>query len=577
MPEKEPGAFSENVPRLIQARRGFSVSYKGKTLLSCLDPPGQADRLVAAQKILDRTLYFCPSPLYGYGLDRLLERLKQEAPNSAVLCVETEAPLLALSQTRIDPSLLNHPRLRLTGTRNPPELCALVKNAWGSRGFRRVETLRLSAGWRLDPAAYNALAEALGRELVLDWGNAMTLVKLGRLYIKNALRNLSLIPRASFLEELSFSSDPVLVLGAGPSLDNILEGLTRFFGEALFTASRRPFRIVAVDTALPCLRERNIKPDLAAVLECQHWNLRDFIGSRGWEIPAAIDLSALPATGEILGGRTFLFFTPWTKLSLFSRLEAAGLLPGAFPPLGSVALSAAAIALSLGSGPVLTGGIDFSFTLDKYHARSTPGHREKLRRQNRFRGILNAAAAFRPAAFNAAAKSGIPVRCDPAMRGYRDLFEREFAGEQRLWDIAGDGLPLGIPALDMAAACQILGSPGPRGGTHTPAAPRAERPAADSDKRKAGALRGLALRERETLAALRNILTGKTGASPEELEALLDRADYLWAHFPDCAGTGGRRPPGTDLSFLKRVRAELDPFTALWEFILEELEHYSEF
>ncbi|MDR1239544.1 MAG: DUF115 domain-containing protein [Treponema sp.] len=572
MSSEGPGEFQEEAPRPVQARRGFSVSYQGKTLLSCLDPIGQADRLAGAQKILDRTLYLCPSPLYGYGLGRLLERLEQEAPHSALLCVETDARLLALSQSRIDPSLLNHPRVRLTGERNPAGLCTFVQNAWGSRSFRRVETLRLSAGWRLDPKSYDDLAAALGQELVLDWGNAMTLVKLGRRYIKNALRNLSLIPRAPSLGELSFYDDPVLVLGAGPSLDNILEGLADFFGEALFTAPPRPFRIVAVDTALPCLRERNIKPDLVAALESQHWNLRDFIGGGSWEIPVAMDLSALPATGEILGERTFLFYTSWAKLSLFSRLEAAGFLPKTFPPLGSVALSAAAIALSLGSGPVLTGGIDFSFTLDTYHARSTPGHRDRLRQQNRFRGILNAGAAFRPSAFGAAAKSGLPVRCDPAMRGYRDLFEREFAGEHRLGDITGNGLPLGVPVLDMAAACQILGAPG--SGPHTAADPETKWPATDSRRR--GALGEFVFRERDALVRLRNILIGKTKVSPEELEGMLDQADYLWAHFPDCAGTGGRRPPGTDISFLKRIRAELDPFTRLWEFTLGELERYGE-
>jgi hypothetical protein len=236
-----------------------------------------------------------------------------------------------------------------------------------------------------------------------------------------------------------------------------------------------------------------------------------------------------------------------------------------------VALSAAAIALALGSGPVLTGGIDFSFTLDAYHARSTPGHQEKLRRQNRFRGILNDYAAFRPAVFRARAKSGAAVRSDPALRGYRDLFEREFAGEPRLRDLAGGGLPLGVPAVDMAAACEILRSgagPGKDGGGQSPAAnPKQAAEAA------AAALGDFARRERDALLNLRRILTGAAGIRGEELETLLDDADYLWAHFPDCAGTGGRRPPGTDISFLKRIRAELDPFISLWELTLRELEH----
>jgi hypothetical protein len=294
-----------------------------------------------------------------------------------------------------------------------------------------------------------------------------------------------------------------------------------------------------------------------------------------------MDLSALPATRQTPGGRVFLFFTPWAEIRLFTRLEAAGFLPRIFPPLGSEGLSAAAIALSLGSGPVLTGGMDFSFTLDKYHARSTPGHQEKLRRQNRFRGILNADAAFRPAVFTAAAKSGASVRCDPAMRSYRDLFEREFAGEKRLRDIISDGLPLGPLAVDMAAACEILRAgtgPARRGGEQTAAdriaraAPGGNGPAADmpadTGGGKAGALRDFIIRERDLLTTLRKILTGEIEAPRKTLEELLDQADYLWAHFPDCAGTGGRRPPGTDISFLKRVRAELDPFIRLWDFML---------
>jgi hypothetical protein len=75
--------------------------------------------------------------------------------------------------------------------------------------------------------------------------------------------------------------------------------------------------------------------------------------------------------------------------------------------------------------------------------------------------------------------------------------------------------------------------------------------------------------EREALIVLRGILTGTASADPAELERRLDDADYLWAHFPDCAGAERRRPPGTDLSFLKRVRVELDPFIRLWDRALE--------
>jgi hypothetical protein len=412
----------------------------------------------------------------------------------------------------------------------------------------------------------------------------MTLVKLGRRYIRNALRNLSLIPRVPDIASADFGGGPALVLGAGPSLDGILEGLAGFFGD-LSVPEERPFRIVCVDTALRALRERNIRPDLAVALESQHWNLRDFIGLGDWTIPLAMDLSALPATARVPGAEPRLFFTPWAPLGLFTRLEKANLLPETLPPLGSVGLTAVALALRLGFDPVITGGIDFSFTPDSFHARSTPGRLDGLRRNTRFQSLVNASLAFRRGTAAARSKTDIPVRTDPAMRGYRDLFEWEFAGENdgsgrpRLLDITGSGLPLGIPALDREKAFGLLGegSPGFLWGD-LPGKDRAAGrgiPAGERSHLRRDA-EIFVRNERDTLIALRDTLRGKLDAGREELEKLLDAADYLWAHFPDCAGAGGRRPPGTDISFLKRLRVELDPCIALYDMTLGELEGYQQ-
>ena len=554
---------ADDSPRLIQARRGFSLSYQGKTLLSRVDPQGQADRIALAAPKHERALYFCPSPLLGYGLERLIEGL---GADSAVLCVEADQRLMALSQEAMV-NLLGDPRLALVRTGDPASLCAYVRKRWGSRRFRRIETLRLSGGWQLAGDCYQALADALRREIALDWGNAMTLVKLGRRYLHNALRNLRLLARTPRLETLNFGASPVLLLGAGPSLDGTLDALARRFGDLSLPAADRPgaagnFRIICVDTALPALRARNIRPDLAVALESQHWNLRDFIGLGDWEVPLAMDLSALPATAMMLGGRPLLFFTPWTGLDIWDRLEAAGLLPERFPALGSVGLSAAALARRLSSGSIVIGGIDFSFTLDSFHARSTPSRLDLLRKQDRFHSLISPGAAFRPGSFPARSKTGLWVRSDPALRGYRDLFEQSFGGDSRLWDIAGPGLPLGVQTAEMERAFDVLETPCPDQG----AARAAEYPAPDAAQ---AALRAFIQDEREALITLRGILQGEIAVPLEELERALDRAGYLWAHFPDCAGAEGRRPGAADISFLKRVRMEIDPCVRIFDSALD--------
>ena len=544
--------------------RGFS--YKGKTLLSNVDPHGRADRIAEAVEITDRTLYLCPSPLYGYGLEHLLARLSQ-IPDSAVLCIEAEPELFALSLENLGETLKGNPRLRLTDCIEEEGFCALVRREWGSRTFKHIKTVRLNGGWQLHPALYDTLAQTLQKEVALDWGNAITLTRLGRRYIRNALRNIARIPNCPLLDGgLSFGGEPVLVLGAGPSLDETLDALSAYFGETLFDPKSRPFRIVCVDTCLSALKARGITPDLAVVLESQHWNLEDFVGLSGWKVPVAMDLSALPRSGSVLSGGLCFFFTPWTQLRIFDRLRAFGLLPTAFPPLGSVGLNAVAIGLRLTRGTVITAGLDFSFGLDLFHARSSPGHSARLRRHNRFTGLLNADAVYGGAVFATTSKDGTKVLSSPALRNYRDLFEREFAAAPRLFDIAGKGLFLGIKTLPLATAFGLLsaGAPVAASGTPSQTIGKSEN-AALAEKLKA-----FTQDERDRLTILRDMLTSKIGMDHKTLDRLIDECDYLWAHFPDYAASK-RRPlkaeleAGTDtaISFLKRLRVEIDPFLDL--------------
>ena len=239
------------------------MSYRGKTLLSVIDPIAGAERLADAAPKQERTLYFCPSPLYGYGLERLLSRIPED---SAVIAVETDEALLALSRESLPRPLFDHPRFRVVGTADPASLCAFVRGAWGSRCFRRLIVVRLSGGWQIGGPCYEALADALREDIARDWENALTLTRLGRRYMINAIRNLPLLVRkAGTAKSLCFGETPVLVLGAGPSLDDLLDVFAAKSGRAgyLFRPGKRPFKIVCVDTALKNLYARGIKPDLA--------------------------------------------------------------------------------------------------------------------------------------------------------------------------------------------------------------------------------------------------------------------------------------------------------------------------
>ena len=561
LPEGIDGKNFSN-PEINPAKRGFSIRYKNKTLLSTIDPIAYAEKTAHASVKSDRTLYFCPSPLFGYGLDVLISHISQD---SAILCVEADDILFYLSVSSIDKRLLNHPCFALTGLKDGMDVCRFVREKWGPRAFRRVEAIKLSGGWQLNNSTYETIETLLCDAIAVDWGNAMTLIKLGRRYIRNTIRNLPLLINAKHLHELSFGSKPVLVLGAGPSLDLLLDRLKE---SSCFKVNNnektiKPFVLVCVDSCLPLLKERNIIPDLAVVLESQIWNLGDFIGSKNNGISAAVDLASYFETSELLGGSVYFFFTPWTPLRIFNRLKDQGILLPSLPPLGSVSLSAVELAKRLGSGPVFTGGIDFSYTLDSLHARSSPSHQSLLLTQNRFTSRFNAESVFRPGVFNTISKQKNSVRSDPAMRNYRNLFEHEFSGS-RIMDISGNGLYLGIETLSIDEAIKVLMNNNEQ---------TLDQESMLNKKNQIMEFNKDTILNfiKQEKAMLEKLLVFLTNSSEQEkiekkeFDTMLNDLDYLWAHFPDCAGSEGKRPPANDLFFLKRVRAEIDPFIKLWE------------
>jgi len=547
------------------------MEKNGKTLLSEIDPVRRAEKTADAVSVTDRTLYFCPSPIYGYGLSRILSRLETEAPSSAVLCVEADPELFNISLNNIDPLILSNNKFRITNIQNGESLYSFFDKAWGAMSFRKIETVKFTGGYQLFPELYASLCDTLRREIAANWSNALTLAKLGRLYIRNFLRNIASLTSFSFLEDLSFGSSPVLVLGAGPSLDDTLDALQKAINRE--KPVRDCFKIICVDTCLGALKDRGIIPDLTVILESQHWNIFDFTGNSGWKIPAAVDLSSLPSSANLLTGSGFLFFTPWTYLRIFERLKKSNLLPKVVSPLGSVGLTAVEIARRLTSGKIICAGIDFSFTADKYHARGTPGHRRRLNSQTRFKRLFNT-TAFEESTITAVSKSGINVHTSPIMKKYRDLFEQEFGGDPRVFDIecagsfaAGTGLPLGVKTLSIDEFKKEF--------DHEPSRTRTNLNCAVEDQvrvKTEGFISGkkeninvFYENEKKLLTELRGILTGEIKAEQGHLEELISECDYLWAHFPDCAGRNQDSHKNfiAEKSFLKRVRAEIDPMLKL--------------
>ena len=535
----------EEAPLVLETPGGLSVSYRGRLLYSGREPAKIPRAVARACDPGPARLLLAASPLLWYGLPELLETMGE---GSAVLCVEADPALAALARERMPPELARDPRVAFLAGASAEE-AASIAAALGS--FRACSLVPISGGESLNDQAYRDMAALLSSRFEADWRNRAALMTLGHRWAGNIFDNLASLANLDIREFPRFVG-AVVVCGAGPSLEDALPFMAA-------QKARGRIAVVACDTALGSLLASGIDPDLVVCLEAQAHNLADFTCLGARSIPLAADLSAHPASFRAVRGPKLLSFVRITRSPFLERvaavLEASGLPYRELPPLGSVGVHAARLAMELTGGPILAAGLDFCFEAGKTHARGCPSllaEERKLSRLSRWAGQF--AYSFRERSVGlggeaAAAGGRSRLLSDPVMLTYAALMREAAlsdsggralpggpgggarAGGPRLYDIRGRGPELGMRRITLAEAEAVAEAP-PRGGAAEARAPRPAAPRAE------GAVRLFLEGEAARLEALREALRGGGARSRGDLARLVSEVDYLYWSFPDRGRAG---------------------------------------
>ncbi|MGD0725573.1 MAG: 6-hydroxymethylpterin diphosphokinase MptE-like protein [Spirochaetia bacterium] len=515
-------------PLLIETGKGRTLLWKGLSFYPSGNPLEYARRKARVFSPPPGSLVFVPSVGLGHGLAELLQRLPE---GCAVLCLEAFQEVMAIALAQ---ELPGDPRLSIVRTADPAGAAAAL-DSLGIHRFRRVVELPLSAGYRLAPELYAQCRRRLEEEIRRYWQNRLTLIALGSLQVSNLLLNLSLLPGAHDLSSLS-TSLPVVVAGAGPSLEECIPSLTRL---------RRSFVLAAVDTAFPALAAHGIFPDVVVALEAQVANMQDFIPFRSNRTILACDLSSHPSVNRLFNDRLYYFSSRFAPLRLFDRLARAHLHPTLFPALGSVGVAAVHAGLQIGRGDVFLTGLDLSFPGSRTHVRGAPSHLAMLNGSTRLMPIGQDAfqALAARSLLHAPDKRGGTITTDRVLKSYRDNIESVVKdSETRVMDFGPQGLDLGVRRISMGEWEERIAC------GSSPAA------LLEIDSRKVfprDRIHEFMQNERDLLARAIEALRKSTaeGGASEECRTLLREIDYVWVQFPD--------PPGLespDRSFLSRAR-----------------------
>lgn len=548
----------------IETSQGVSVSYKDHLLYSKYNPSKNIVTLIEKLEVLPGTIFLCCSPLLGYGLPELIDKL---AENCLIVLCEAELTLYDFFMSEKHPSLSDKrvlicPSEELNNL--PVQLYKLVSTIF----YKRVIRLDMSAGIQFHKDFYDELCKACQETVMTFWKNRLTLTRFGRRYSKNLFENLHYLADTKLVCDFFNSIEkPIIVFGAGESTQKFLNNrlLPSLQTQSAKQSIKNNFFIVCADTALQPLLKNGIKPDGVFVEEAQSVIVKAFTGTPK-NIHIFAGFSSIPNLVHRAGAENLsYFFTEYTKAAFIDNLKKMGFMPPANQPFGSVGLTAVYYALKFRKDeniPVYVAGLDFSYSTGLTHTKGALAHLLRLIQTNRLLPAQNYAAAYGTGSEKIIGKNGQTLITSPTLKSYATMFRNIFSDQKNLFDAGESGINLGLPQADFA--CLIADTPskdrkdGIQDEGHCEAAVTRHCEAAGRSNPLAKDIDAYLANERKALEYLRDLLTGKTKLKEDELMSeitkIAEPREYLYLHFPD-----GYRF-NTSQSFLNRIRTEIEFF-----------------
>lgn len=541
--------ISDNInakPCLVEAGQGFTVYYKERYLYSKYAPEKAILKTIEDLRLLEGTLILARSPALWIGLKELISKLPEDC---LILAVEDDAELFNFSKSLLEDLISKNNeysgKILFSSCKDSINLLSDVYR------FRRVVSLDMSGGVSLNKDSYQNTLYLIQNMITAFWKNRVTLVKLGRLFSRNFFKNLKNNPAENNIPVHSSTfSNPIVVFGAGETTEQFLQSADKNFFQKC--------TIIAVDAVLPVLVKNGITPDFTVGVESQLAIEKAYIGCNKTGTILLRDLTSRPAIKKNTTNTNLYFFSEYTQASFLEKAKGRQIMPVILPPLGSVGLSAVYIALVMRKSadvPVFITGLDFSFSTGKTHANGAPAHTTRLLKTYRMEPVENYNAAFRTGARLIFGKNNIPVITDASLSGYGELFKSFFSGTPNMWDTGFQGFDLGIPVVSMMDFNSFIKNfP-----LKTKWTKKNQTEQNNSLREKTSAFIS---EEKSALIRLKDLLINGNNCSPSprpdlktEISTLLNEREYLYLHFPD-----GWKSRPEDLSFLKRVRSEIDFF-----------------
>lgn len=532
-------------PCLVNTSQGFSILYKEKYLYSKYNPSKAIIQKINELNILPGTIFLCFSPVLSYGLKELLQKIPE---NCLVIACEFDKELYSFSKDldelkKLNDEFENFVFPDLKEVYNLPIIINSRKYLFNSKKeicfdgkYKRIVSVDFSAGVQFNQSLYSELEKACVNSIKTFWTNRITLTKFGRKYSRNLFKNLINHAGTKPIENYFKSvNKPLIVLGAGES-----------FAESIkYLENSEDYFIICADTAFQPLLKNQIVPDAVFIEEAQNVILKAFIGTQNQKTHFFAGLSSIPQLKDFVSKDKISYFASiYSNSEFLENLQTKEFFPYANKPFGSVGLTSVFYAIKFRQDervPIYLFGLDFSYSCGKTHTNGTLAHNELLLNSNRLKSSFNFASCFSSYSVKLNLLSGKQVFSSPVLLNYAQMFEGLFEEIPNLFLGTKNTFPFKLEVKN----------------------PQKEEFVKSSVKKEIKKINKEEIKkyfeeEIQSLENLKSLLIGESDLNDEErmekIETLAKKREYLFLHFAD-----GERFK-SDLSFLKRVRIEIDFF-----------------
>lgn len=368
-------SLSKGSVEILQTRNGMKTArINGSLLHSMINPEREAERFAegcsvqAGQRII----------LYGLGLGHHVASLARRLGRSGVLVViELNPDLLDAALRTIDiRGFEQHCSFELVSGVSEQDISLKISELSSRYGNGNWTYLVHPASYKCIPEKFSRISDLFATTLM----DKRTSSVFRNQFIDNFEKNLDVVLRSPGIAHYrnNYTGKPVVIVGAGPSLDGQLRVLQR---------GQEYVHICAVDTAFPILIQHGIRPDCVVTVDPQSKTAHHFSEVSTESIPLIISPVSCAQTVACYGGPYIVFLQK--DHSVTGAYENVLGDKGFTEAGGSVSCIAIDIMAQFGFNSIILAGMDYSFPNMQAYSAYAHESKQLMPYSHRFRPIAN--------------------------------------------------------------------------------------------------------------------------------------------------------------------------------------------